>query len=634
MNKKVFSLLLTSLLLIGCGFKSSNTKNSSDSIVDSSTIQSSEGGESSNQPSSSNSEEQPSSSDHQDSSSESNFEEDPSSEESSSTESSEESSSEDLPPEPTYGYGFYDDYYGELTWENGEDLKEKLYNIMRDGYEPISYADPNWETNVYADHDPYNYMWLNVIYGYDDVESSRTQKGWQREHAFPASLMTGSTTSNATKFLGRATDFHNLFAANASGNMSRGNKNYGYADPEAEGYQNNDDVFGAGWSSDAKTFEPGDMDKGRVARAIFYMCTMYSKDENDTKNNVLMKGLTLQEEAVDYVAGNDCHFAIGHLSELLEWNDLSEVDYLEMQHNESVYSHVYAKDGHAQGNRNPYVDYPELVDYVFGDKQNEAGDLGELKPSCIDLGTHDDMFSHYALFSAKTEMGFGETLTKDDYVVYRVYSDFHSEVASQDEYYSTYDDHTFVEGDDEGVGYVFNQVFDEYHYPFGFFYIVLDPMQTCSYHFDLNKSTIDNSYAKVGVNQTVQYDGYDFTVNADVTYTDGDTTKKWTLQNIGTGGFKLGSGTYTLNSFTLTSSYEYTVDKVFIKAYAANQSSEYTLKIYVGGEEVYTSTVDNNSSAWKVYGGELDQAHTGQISFVFEGTNALALHSMAWNSAD
>ena len=621
MKRKLLLILATSFLLVGCGTKTSTTTSS-----DSQKTPSSESSSSEQSPSSSKEE----SSDENPSSESSESEEESSSEDSESS----SSSSEDTPPTPTYGYGFYDDYYGELTWENGEDLKEKLYTIMHDGYEPISYADPNWETNIYADHDPYNYMWLDVIYSYDSVESSRTQKGWQREHAFPASLMTGSTTTNATKFLGRATDFHNLFAANASGNMSRGNKNYGYADPEAEGYQNNDDIFGAGWSSDAKTFEPGDWDKGRVARAIFYMCTMYSKDEIDTKNNVLMKGLTLQEEAVDYVAGNDCLFALGHLSDLLEWNDISEVDYLEMQHNESVYSHIYQKDGHAQGNRNPYVDYPELVDYVFGDKQEEAGDLGELKPSCLDLGTHDDTFSHYALFSAKTEMGFGDTLTKDDYVVYRIYSDFHSEVASQDEYYSTYDYHTFAEGDDEGVGYVLNQVYDEYHYAFGSYYIVLDPMQTCSYHFDLNKSSIDNSYANVGKDQTITYDGYYFTANADVTYTNGDTTKKWTLQNMSAGGFKLGSGTYTLNSFTLTTDTEYTIDKVFIKAYAANQSSEYTLKIYVGEEQVYTSTVNYNNSSWKVYGGELDQTYTGQISFVFEGTNALALYSMAWNVAD
>ena len=48
--------------------------------------------------------------------------------------------------------------------------------------------------------------------------------------------MTGSPTSEAIKYKGRATDFHNLFAAQSSTNGSRGNKNYGTADSTKVGY--------------------------------------------------------------------------------------------------------------------------------------------------------------------------------------------------------------------------------------------------------------------------------------------------------------------------------------------------------------------------------------------------------------
>jgi hypothetical protein len=80
-----------------------------------------------------------------------------------------------------------------------------------------------------------------------------------------------------------------------------------------------------------------------------------------------MKGLSVQEEAVVYPnqgVGYDA-FAIGHLSELLDWSDTFDVDYLEMQHNDSVYFHPYSKTGIAQNNRNPYIDHPEWARRVY-----------------------------------------------------------------------------------------------------------------------------------------------------------------------------------------------------------------------------------------------------------------------------
>ena len=166
--------------------------------------------------------------------------------------------------------------------------------------------------------------------------------------------MTGFSTGTAVKALGRATDFHNLFAANASGNQSRGNKNYGYANAIAPSYtiSFSSDNGMDGYTYDETIFEPGDIDKGRLARAIFYMATMYKDAETDTANNINMKGLTIVEDPVTYVAGNNCAFAIGNLSELLEWNRSVPVDYLEMQHNISVYTNTDNPEGVAQGNIN------------------------------------------------------------------------------------------------------------------------------------------------------------------------------------------------------------------------------------------------------------------------------------------
>ena len=156
----------------------------------------------------------------------------------------------------------YDDYYLDISsWENGEDLKQKLYDLSRRTYHPLNYTTPNYQTNINADHSYYDFEYLDVIYSEDDVFKNETNKGWQREHAFCASLMTGSLTANAVKRVGRATDFHNLLAADASANSSRGNKNYGVADTKHANYQNRTTDQGRdGYSFDPVNFEPGDND--------------------------------------------------------------------------------------------------------------------------------------------------------------------------------------------------------------------------------------------------------------------------------------------------------------------------------------------------------------------------------------
>lgn len=316
---------------------------------------------------------------------------------------------------------YYDGYYSALdTWTDGEDLKAKLHAIISGGtYQPITYAGTktNWFSNTEADKSFTDREKVDALYSDDDIMANKTQTGWQREHAWPASLMTGSTTANAVKTLGRATDFHNLFAASTSGNTSRGNKNYGIANRSDSTFVNNLGK-GGGYAYDSKTFEPGDRDKGRTARAIFYMATMYCEQVYDSTNGVTMKPLTIQEERVDYVAGNDCAFAIGCLSDLLTWSDFP-VDYLEYQHNESVYTYVAPTHGDvshncAQGNRNPYVDYPGLVEYAFGSKKDQPGKLSDLVPSYESLHMGEDGIVSYAIETAKRDYEIGAKLGESD----------------------------------------------------------------------------------------------------------------------------------------------------------------------------------------------------------------------------
>lgn len=544
--------------------------------------------------------------------------------------SSSSSSSSSIPIEPPESY--YDGYYDALvSWNNGEDLKNQLYDIIRNGYQPLSYTTPNYETNINADHSQYDFEYLDVVYSATHVLKTQTNRGWQREHAFCASLMCGSTTGEAVKQKGRATDFHNLFAANSSANGSRGNKNYGVADTKQERYRDQTSNNGEdGYSYDVSNYEPGNKDKGRLSRAIFYMATMYKNDEKDLVNNVTMKGLNVVENNVDYVPGSSGYFAIGNLSTLLDWNDTYAVDYLEMQHNVSVYQDINTADGYAQGNRNPFVDYPELVDYIFGDKKDQPGLLENLTPSAYYLGSYEHAFSHYAIKSAKREYTFGDVVDKNDYEIVKVYKDYTYEIV-EDGISHSLSNHTFASSDGKGMTATINIGGDELSY-----YINLSPMANCS-SGEIVVSTDGINKRANGVDQNVSYGGYDFSLNFETTF---DTTSAdMTINNIwsnGSGsdvlGVTFGSKNRVLTKLTIKTKESYVVDSAYVKAFAGNDQSMYRLMILVGESVLLDNKTFVNTDAGRVMGNSTNHPLTGQVTYIFTGSSSLKLNSIAFNA--
>ena len=86
---------------------------------------------------------------------------------------------------------------------------------------------------------------------------------------------------------------------------------------------------------------------GDVARALFYMAVRYN-------------GLNvINGNPSDAIVGQ-----IGDLATLLSWNTSDLSDDFEMNRNNIVYTW--------QMNRNPFIDYPSLADYIWG---NHLGDV-------------------------------------------------------------------------------------------------------------------------------------------------------------------------------------------------------------------------------------------------------------------
>uniref|UniRef100_UPI00404B1444 endonuclease n=2 Tax=Flavobacterium sp. TaxID=239 RepID=UPI00404B1444 len=255
------------------------------------------------------------------------------------------------PLNPTYGIvtpeipaGYYDTLIGKA----GEELKQALQDIIAnpDVVREHTYGDVT-DVLYIADQNPENsnQVWqMYVEYPRAKLDyqltSNNTDK-WNREHIYPQSrggfsngtesFPTGINNwlpTDADDILAGHSDMHHLRAVDGGENSSRGNDDYGL-----------DDYNGP-------TGNQGSW-KGDVARAVFYMAVRY---------NVL--------EVVNGNLDNSTLHQLGDLASLLTWNFEDPSDDFEMNRNNYIYTW--------QMNRNPFIDYPELANYIWGANVGEV----------------------------------------------------------------------------------------------------------------------------------------------------------------------------------------------------------------------------------------------------------------------
>lgn len=179
-----------------------------------------------------------------------------------------------------------------------------------------------------------------------------------REHSFPKSWFNNSSPM--------ASDAFHIYPTDGKVNGQRSNFPYG----ECSGgttLASNGNVkalgrFGTstfpGYSG--KVFEPDDQYKGDFARSYFYMAARYNDKIAGWNSDMLAKN--------NYPA-----FSSWALNLLLKWHRQDPVSKKETDRNDAVYKY--------QNNRNPFIDHPELVEYIWGDKQNEGWTPGgEIDP--------------------------------------------------------------------------------------------------------------------------------------------------------------------------------------------------------------------------------------------------------------
>lgn len=233
-------------------------------------------------------------------------------------------------------------YYDSLEGLSGNALKLAIQNIIAN---PAVVHAHNYGDIVEilrkADQNPLNsnQVWLMYVEQARsklEVQETGINTGkWNREHIYPQSRggYTDGTSSiadgidiwlptNANDILAGHADAHHLRAEDGPENSLRSNKDYGLT-----GYNGPTGTMGS-W-------------KGDVARAVFYMAVRY---------NALS---VVNGDIADTTIGQ-----LGDLASLLLWNTLDSSDDFEMNRNNYIYTW--------QVNRNPFIDYPELANYIWG----------------------------------------------------------------------------------------------------------------------------------------------------------------------------------------------------------------------------------------------------------------------------
>ena len=256
-------------------------------------------------------------------------------------------------------------YYQNANGKKGSVLKTALcgiiYNRTEQTYSSLWTAfyttdvragGENKLWDMYSSHTPYLTLGTNQDTGSGNAEGQY----YNREHSFPQSWFGGE--NKAPMY----TDLHHIYPTDKFVNGKRANYPFGETDGNTYKSENNFSKLGActisGYSG--TVFEPNDEYKGDFARTYFYMVTCYEEKLADWVTNY--GGDTDVDEVLD---GNTYPgLTTWQLNMLLKWAKNDPVSQKEIDRNTAVKN--------IQGNRNPFIDYPGLEQYIWGSKVDDT----------------------------------------------------------------------------------------------------------------------------------------------------------------------------------------------------------------------------------------------------------------------
>ena len=273
-------------------------------------------------------------------------------------------------------------YSSSSTQYNGAQLRGQLHDLISSTHKTYTTYDDNGKNLYQQNTDQWYDASGNKVSGYlRDFYSGvkwpnawaatagNTSGGYNREHVWCQSLSIPSGSSTQLwGTTGGGADMHHLRPTEVRINSTRNNNLYGTVSSR-DSYKvysklGTNTTYALGGYYNNGVFEPIDSVKGDAARILFYVYTHYNSysvsaafgSYASTNGSGDSSYFGTSELKITNVVSASSESAAWNL--LLQWNESDPVDAMEMKRNEQCA--IY------QGNRNPFIDYPDLAKCCWG----------------------------------------------------------------------------------------------------------------------------------------------------------------------------------------------------------------------------------------------------------------------------
>ena len=269
-------------------------------------------------------------------------------------------------------------YYEDLQGKSGKSLFDAVQKVTKLGYSSLGY-DGLWGAYPYTDVHENGYVW--------DMYSDCTWKSinsnhcgnysnecdcYNREHSIPKSWYGGSTS-------GPGCDIFHLVPTDGKVNGIR--SNYPFGEVSSADYNKHGNKkgsaksitiiggntiagnTGATISCSGTVFEPRDEYKGDFARGYMGALLRWAGEKAFTE------GEGSKTFTTNFSTGSFGLTKYG-VALLMKWHRQDPVSKKEIDRNNGIQQ--------TQGNRNPFIDYPYLAEYIWGEKAGQTLDLDDL----------------------------------------------------------------------------------------------------------------------------------------------------------------------------------------------------------------------------------------------------------------
>lgn len=289
--------------------------------------------------------------------------------------------------------------FPELEGKKGNEILQALHELISPHTE-LNYNNL-WAYNANVDIRANGTIWdMYSDCAFDNTsdhcgitsESTPDCDCYNREHVVPQSWWGNDDTQPMR------VDLFNVIPTDGKANQMRSAWPYGKVTSTEWSNSLGSKVGYGTWGSSGnnKTFEPIDEYKGDIARIYFYMITCYL-DKNFTQGG---KGYKI----FDYTNGKSS-FTTQARDLYRQWHRDDPVSQKEIDRNNAVQA--------KQGNRNPFVDEPDLVEYIWGNMASE-------KYSCHEEDAIENIASNSPIHNATKLLIDGQLLILRDGKTYTV----------------------------------------------------------------------------------------------------------------------------------------------------------------------------------------------------------------------